>query len=284
MSGDPSDGSESDHRTRVSLRPTRISTVAVLQTALRRIRRDPVLAVPFTVAGVIVALADWLRTHDPIPVATTDALTQSVSVQYSVLPQGTARTVRHIGALIDLKTPYFLWAVGLEVAVPLVVGIAGWLTIARTVKTHSHLGAVSRYLIALIATVSLPQLLGISPVDITNLLIGIVLLAGFLFVLVRLFLFPVFLVTGSGFVVALRQSYRRSLGHGWPIAGLIIVIGLAYWGLASVPIVGGFLSTALVAPVHAVTLGIVFSMQTDGLNANPSRQLGERDRISDGDR
>ncbi|KAA9396192.1 hypothetical protein Har1130_16095 [Haloarcula sp. CBA1130] len=261
----------------------RRSTLGVLTSTLGRIRRDPVLAVPFAVAGVLVALGDWLRRHDPIPTASTDALSESLSVTYSVLPQGTARTVRHVGALVGLKTRYLLWAVGLEVLIPLAVGIAGWMTIARTLDTRSPLRALCRYLIALAAVVSIPQLLGGFSIDVNNVLLGLVLLAMALFVMTRLFLLPALLVTGSGFVTALRQSYRHSRGQGLLLAGLIIVIGLAYWGLATVPVAGGFLSTAVVAPIHAVAIGTVF---LSGPHRTPSPPVEgtERGSRADGSR
>ncbi|MFD1589327.1 hypothetical protein ACFR9U_20305 [Halorientalis brevis] len=284
MPGEENDEPEMDARSRQASPATRLSTVGVIRAALRRIRRDPVLAVPFAVVGVLVALADWLRQSDPIPVAAPDAFSDSVSLQYSVLPQGTARTVRQVDALIDLTLPYLLWAVGLELVVALAVGLAGWLTISRTLDSRSHPRTLGRYLLALGAIVSLPQLLGVSPVNIDNFLLGLALLAALLFVFVRLFLVPAFLVTGSGFVAALRQSARRSRGHGMTFAGLIIVVGLASWGLATVPIAGGLLSTALVAPVHAVALGIISSPETDDVDATPSTRPGDRDGNSDGDR
>ncbi|WP_244605344.1 hypothetical protein [Halorhabdus rudnickae] len=278
------DGSETDASISHSSQTTHLSTLGVLKSALGRIRRDPALATPFAVVGVLIALADWLRQYDPIPVASTDALSQSISIQYAVLPQGTARTVRHVGALADLKTRYLLWATGLEVLVPLAVGIAGWVTIALALNRHPRLRALSRYLIALAVIASIPQLLGGYSVDINNFLFGLVLLAMVLFVLTRLYLFPALLVTGSGFVTALRQSYRRSHGQTMTIAGLIIVIGLAYWGLATVPVAGGFLSTAVVAPIHAVTIGTIFSADSRGTESTPVNQIEAKDTGLDGNR
>ena len=271
------DGSETDASISPPSQTTHLSTLGVLKSALGCIRRNPVLATPFAVAGVLVALADWLRQYDPIPVASTDALSQSVSLQYAVLPQGTARTVRHVGALADLKTRYLVWAIGLEVLVPLAVGIAGWVTIALALDTHPRLRALRRYLIALALFVSIPQLLGGYSVDINSFLFGLVLLTMALFVLTRLYLFPALLVTGSGFVTALRQSYRRSHGQAMTIAGLIIVIGLAYWGLATVPVAGGFLSTAIVAPIHAVAIVTVFSADTRGTESTRVNQIEARE-------
>lgn len=280
MSGEKRGGNETDAPIRYIGQTTRLSTFGVLRSALGRIRRDPVLAVPFAVAGLLVALADWLRQYDPIPMASTDALSQSVSIKYSVFPRGTARTVRHVGALVDLKTQYLMWAIGLELLIPLAVGIAGWVTFAWALETHSRLRSLSRYLVALAAVVSIPQLLGGSSLDINNFLLGLVLFAVVLFVLTRLFLFPALLVTGSDFVLALRQSYRRSRGQGMTIVGLIVVIGLAYWGLATVPVAGGFLSTAIVAPLHAVAIETVFSADAHGTASTPVDRTDPEDTRS----
>ena len=280
MTGDQRSEGDADTRPGQPRQPTKLSVAAVLQTAIGRIRRDPLLAVPFTIAGILVALVDWLRTRDPIPVATPDALSQTVSLQYSVVPQGTARTVRYADAMIDLQLPYLLWAGGLELVVVLVVGFAGWLTIARTLETSFEPGGLSRYLLALMALVSLPQLLGAS-ITIERFLVGLGLLAVFLAVAVRLFLFPACLVAGSGFITSLRQSYRRSSGHGTTIAGIVIVIGLASWGLVKIPHLGGFLSTAIVAPVHAVVLGTIVAREPTRLDAGPIDHSGEQNISSD---
>nr|WP_244515111.1 hypothetical protein [Halorientalis persicus] len=270
MSGEQRADCDTDTQSGQPAQSAQRSTLGVLKTAVGRIRHDPFLTVPFIVAGIVVAVADWLRTHDPLPVALTDGLSQTISVQYSVVPQGTARTVRHVGALIDLKMPYLLWAIGLELAVVLVVAIAGWMTIARTLDTSPHLGGLSRYLLTMLAVLILSQLLGSSFLTTDRFLLGLGLLAVFLVVAVRLFLFPANLVTGNEPLAALRLSYRRSRGYGMTIAGLIIVIGLSYWGLAKISHVGGFLSTAVVAPVHAVVLGILVSAKTKELDAKSS--------------
>ncbi|MFU1783769.1 hypothetical protein ACM16X_20600 [Haloarcula japonica] len=280
MPGNEEAGNETVSSLGHSSPTTQLSTLGVLKSAFGCIRRDPVLAVPFAVVGMLVALVDWLRQHDSVPAVPTDALGQSVSVTYSVFPQGTTRTVRHVGALVDLETRYLLWAVGLEVLVPLAVGIAGWVTITRVLDTHSGPRALSRY-IALAAVVSIPKLLGGFSVDIPGFLFGLLLLAVALFVLTRLFLLPALLVTGSGFVTALRQSYHRARGQGMTIAGLIVLIGLAYWGLATVPVAGGFLSTAVVAPIHAVAIGTVFSTGSGETPSISADHIESRDTRSD---
>lgn len=235
----------------------------VLKTAGLYIRRDPVLAVPFGVVGLLVALADWLRTQDPLSVAQPDSFEQTLSVQYSIFPTGTARTVRHADALVDLRVSYLLGAVALELLVPLAVGLAGWLTITRALDSARRPRSLVRYLGVLLAVIVLPWILGAPTIDVENVLLGTVALLAAALVLVRLFLLPGLLAAGRPFLTALRESVRVSQGSQWPLFWLIVTVGLTSWGLAQVPIAGGFLSTAVVAPVHAVSLAVLLRDDPD---------------------
>jgi len=109
----------------VSAPPGRPTATDVLRAVGRRLRADPVLCVPFVVAGVVVGLADWIRLRDPLPAGTPVWTGETVSVQYSLFPSGTARATRELGALVDLRLPYLLGGVALEAVVPLAVGTAG---------------------------------------------------------------------------------------------------------------------------------------------------------------
>jgi len=84
-------------------------------------------------------------------------------------------------------------------------------------------------------------------------------------VVVRLFLFPGLLAAGNAVWTALRQSVRRSQGARLALFWLALGLGLISWGLARVPVVGGFLSTAVVGTVHAVALAVLLSrLPSDG--------------------
>jgi hypothetical protein len=239
------------------------TTGTILKAVGTRFRSDPVLIVPFAVAGFFVTLADWLRKQDPLPVATPHSFGQTLSVQYSLVPRGTARTVRHVGAFLDLRTPYFVGAVALELLALLAVGLAGWLTITRALGAEGQRSSLARYLGLLVAMVLHSRLLRPSTITIDSLLLGALAFLVAALVVVRLFLVPGLLVAGYRFPTALRDSVRASQGTRWALFWLIVIFGLASWGLAHVPIAGGFLSTAVVAPIHAVSLAVLIRRHDD---------------------
>lgn len=257
MTTGPADDRASESPATVPSREARSPSPTLLESAWSHLRRDPLLAVPFAVAGLLLALADELRQRDPIPVRRTEALDQTISVHLPLYPSGTVRTARSLEALVDLRTPYALWAVGLELVVFFAVALAGWVTIRRALGGRPGADSLGRYLLLPFALGLVPRLLGSPTVDVGSLLVGLVLLAAFLFVGVRLFLVPGFLVAGRGFTSAFRESVQRSRGRGWTLFGLVLFLGVASWGLALVPTVGAFLSTAVVAPIHAVSIAVV---------------------------
>jgi len=227
---------------------------AVLRAVATAIRRRPRHVVPFTVAGLVVGLADWIRTVDPIPMQVPNSFRETVNVQFSLVPMGTSRTVRAVGALVDLRLPYLLGAVGLELLVLIAVGAGGYLTLQRALDVETGRTAALRYGVVLALVGFLPQWLGTPRVTLSNLLVGLVTIVLFSVLAVRLFLLPGLIVAGQSYRTALRQSQRRSYGIGWTVFGLVVVLGLGSWGLAQIPVAGGFLSTAIVAPAHAFSL------------------------------
>ena len=263
MTSEAPDESSPSSETRSAKQP--MSFGRVLKRAMTRLRRDPLLGLPFVIAGLVVALADAIRAWDHIPVTTPGWVGQSLSIQYSFFPSGPARTIRELSAFVDLRTPYVLGALTLKCAVFLVVGVAGWVTITRALGAERHLESFGRYLgiSGLIGSVSV--LLGQTSVTLDSLplaLLGLVVLS---LVSVRLFLFPGFIAGGDYVTVALKHSVRASKGAFWPLLSLAIVFGLGYWLLALVPLVGGFLSTGIVAPVHSVALAVLLERRDDAL-------------------
>lgn len=237
--------------------PPRLSATVVLRDVVRRLRADPFLAVPFTLAGLVVALADWLRVADPLPASEPVWMSDTASVQYSVFPGGTARTVRELGAFVDLQLPYLFGGLALEAAVALAVGVAGWLTITRCLSTARSARSFLRYVVGLTLVSTLLVLLPTREIELGSLPLALLAVVVLYLVVVRVFLLPGLLATGSGFLPALAESVRLSRGGRAPIFWLALALGVTSWGLATVPTAGGFLSTAVVGTVHAVGLGVL---------------------------
>jgi hypothetical protein len=230
---------------------------------MSRLRRDPRLGLPFVMAGLLVALADAIRKRDPLPVTTPEWTGKSLSVQYSFFPSGLARTIRELGAFVDLRPLYVLGARTLECVVFVGVGLAGWITITRALDDERRLGALGRYLGVFGSIGSIPVLVGpvsVTPDSLPLALLGVVVVA---LVSVRFFLFPGFISRGDRITVALEHSVRASTGAFWPLLSLVIVFGLGYWVLALVPLIGGFLSTAITAPLHSIVLAVLLERSCD---------------------
>lgn len=237
-------------------------------SAATRIRRDPSLLLPFAVAGVLLAIVDWVRRHDPLPtLSLDDSVGFTISVEFDGYPTGVPETTRSLEALVDLKLPYLAWGIGLEAVALLVVAVAGSITIARALEegagvadagTESHsIRRVPAYFGLVVLFSAAGRLLG--SLGELGLVLGIPLLVLVFAAMVRLFAAPAFVVTGAGPVAALRRSARVTRGSGWSIAALVLAFGLAAWLLTLVPLpyAGTVLSSALVASVHAVTVAVV---------------------------
>ncbi|MFC7138014.1 hypothetical protein ACFQRB_19240 [Halobaculum litoreum] len=240
--------------------------VSVLRAVSRRFAADPMLVVPFVVAGVVVGLAETIRRRDPLPSTRPESLAESLQIQVAIVPSGTPTATRHVDALVDLQAPYLVGAVALEAVAGLAVVVAGWATLARALREGGErsAGSFGRYLGLGVLLVVAPTLLDGPDIDVDALLPGLLLLVVSAIVVVRVFLVPGFLLRGEDVPTALRRSIRTGAGNGWSILGLAVVIGTASWGLAKVtgPL-GGGLSTALVGPVHAVTIAVLVDSLAD---------------------
>ncbi|WP_436345247.1 hypothetical protein [Natronorubrum sp. FCH18a] len=239
-----------------------------LAAAIGRIRRDPTLALPFVIAGVLLAVVDWVRRHDPLPtLVSDDGEGISISVEFVGYPTGISETTRSIESLVDLYLPYLAWGIGLEVAALAVVAGAGTVTIARALDeagtaTGSDVTGRIRRLLAYLGLVALFASAGrvLGSVGEVGPVLGLPLFVAVCVALVRFFVAPAFVVTGSGPIAALRRSNRVTRGSGWSIFALVLAFGLAAWLLTLVPLAyaGPVLSSALVASVHAVTVAVVW--------------------------
>ena len=88
------------------------------------------------------------------------------------------------------------------------------------------------------------------------LVFGLPVLAGWLYLLVRLFAVPGLIVAGRPVTDAVRRSWRLTEGRGWQLLGVIVALGLGNAVFATFAVVGPALSTVFVGTVHAVYLGV----------------------------
>ena len=249
-----------------SSEPTTLTVAAVLRATVDRLRSEPRLVAPFVLAGFVMAAVDVARRWDPIPASRKASDGFSVEIAFYLYPTGVADTARPLGAMVDLLPGYLLWAVGLELAIVLAVGVAGWAGISRGLDQSIAWRAAAKYVGLLVVPLWLARVADGAEIEFTNggLIFGIPLLVVWALVLVRLFLLPVCLVDGRGVIEAVRESVRLSRGIGWTVFGLIVLIGLGTSLLGSVSTVGGLVSTALIAPLHAVAAVVVYSTKREG--------------------
>ena len=236
-------------------RPT-TSVADVLRESVARVAADPALALPFVVAGLVLTAVDWFRLRDPVPTTTpTQAGDVTVHVAYQFYPAGVRGTGTRLAALVDLELPYLAWTVGSELAAFLAVAVAGWLVLSRAADAERTRGGLAGYLAFAVGAHVL--LRGFALFDGLGWL-TLVALVAYLSVAVRLFAAPALVVAGRDLGASVRESARLSAGEVATVVGLVVLVGLAAWLLGSVPVVGALLSTAIVAPVHAVA-AVVFA-------------------------
>ncbi|ELY80982.1 hypothetical protein [Natrinema gari] len=227
--------------------------------ALARLRRDPALFGPFLLVGIVLSLADWLRRHDPLPAPERAGVGTNgldIRLEFVGYPTGIGQTMRPLESLIGLEPGYLVWGLGLYGLVTLAVSAAGTVTMAHAMGRNVRLGAVCSLFGFVVATDLFHRLLGSVELLQSMGLWGILPLAIYCYLFVRLFVAPGLLVDGRSIQAALRGSLRRTAGRGWRLFGLVVAIGLVAWLLASLPL-GTVLSSTLVAPVHAVAIVVV---------------------------
>ncbi|MDG5758653.1 hypothetical protein QA600_04795 [Natronococcus sp. A-GB1] len=235
------------------------NVAGVLSSAASRLRRNPTLLVPFALAGVVLAGIDALRRRDPIPALEHAGLDEAtIHLEFVGYPTATSGTALPLEALVGLELPYLAWGLGLYVISLLAVSVAGVLTLTALLDGEAHLESLSSYLGLVVLFDLAHRLVGSIGFLQEMGLFGLVPLAVLLWVLVRLFAAPGLAAAGASPWTALRESGRWTGGDGWSVLGLLFVLGIVAWLLASVPVGGPVLTGALVAPVHAVAVASLF--------------------------
>lgn len=230
-----------------------------LSVALSRLRDDPVLFAPFLLVGIVLAVVDWLHRRDPIPTLQRTGLGAGgldIQIAFVGYPTGIGQTRRPLESLIGLEPIYLGWGLALYVLPLIAITVAGAVTMARAMDRPVRFEAVASLFGFVVALDLLQRLFGSIAVLQEMGVWGFVVLAIYFALFVRLFLVPGLLVAGRPLRPALRESGRFADGRGWSLFALLLAIGLAAWLLSLPPVAGPVLSSALVAPVHAVAIAV----------------------------
>ncbi|WP_458210933.1 hypothetical protein [Haladaptatus sp. NG-SE-30] len=230
-----------------------ISAGMILTAALRRLRTTPSAVLVLVVAGGIVTGSDWLRLHDPVPTGGfTGVQNGKFSVAFGIVITILSRATVPLSALIDVKSQWLAWIVGLELLGYVAVVGAGAYALARLLGVSLTAPALVRYaaIVALLRFV--PGRINLQG---TGLVLAIPLIILGFMLLVRLFALPGLLVMGYSVHSALSQSWQLAVGRGWALFGVILVVGGLNHLLASAPVVGP-LGSGLAGVLHAGTVAV----------------------------
>jgi hypothetical protein len=242
---------ESDKHADDTTESSSFSTTTLFIGAFRRIRAHPRIILALLIAGSVVTGVDWLRLHDPIPSIGYRGIQEGrISVLFGVVVTVFSRATVPLSALVGLKPQWFGWAIGLELLGFVAVAGAGVYALSRLLQVPLTTAATLRY-------AGVVVFLQVGPGNIQfqggGMLLAVPLLIFFLFLFVRLFALPGLLVAGYSIISALRQSWRRTKGHGRSLFAVIILLGILNHLLLSVPVVGP-LGSAAVAVLHTGTV------------------------------
>lgn len=227
--------------------------------AVGKLQHDPLLFVPFVIVGVWLTVVDQFRLRDRIPVDESRALESGhLQIDVSWVPAGRPGTERLFGSLVDLHPEYLLWAVGIEVLVYVSVALAGVYTIGRALGRSVTPRAFVAYL-GLVVGIDLYARAafvfgGLGEIGI---LVGIGAVLATIVVFVWGLLTPALVVAGRSPVSALGESVARTRGHGWSMAGLVVLFALGVTLLSGIPYAGTATSFLVVGTFHAVVLTVV---------------------------
>lgn len=248
----------------------RLTTGVLVSGAVRRLRAAPRVLVALLMAGLVVTGIDWLRLHDPIPsVGYVGILDGRFSLLFGLPITVFPRETAPLSTFVDLQPQWLAWALGLELLGFVVVVGVGAYALARLLRIQLTRAAVVRYagLVALFQLGAGVHIRGIGPTTLLSiesipfevhmegpgLLLSLLVFVSWMFVLVRLFALPGYLIAGEAVEPAIRQSWQYAIGHGWSLFGVIVLLGLLNHLLTSVPVAGP-LGTALVGGLHAGTV------------------------------
>ncbi|WP_248906490.1 hypothetical protein [Halocatena marina] len=230
--------------------PTPRSAFILVSEAVRRLRTNPSVVFAMLAAGVVVAGVDWLRLHDPVPTTGFVGIQDGrFVVSFDVVITVLSQTTVPLSSLIELKLPWLVWSVGIDLLGLAVVVGAGAYALARLLDVPLTASATLQYAVAVFF---LEGIIGQFQFENVTIVVAIPLVVVVFFLAVRLFAVPGLLIADFG-SSAFRQSWERTRGNGWSLFYLVLLIGGANHLLASVPLFGP-IGSALVGALHAGTV------------------------------
>ena len=225
-----------------------------LRVALRRVAADPRLLGPFLLAGVVYALADFLRRTDPVPVVLADRIQDgTLSVAFGVYLSPNPTTARPLDALVGLRVDYLVWTAGVGLACLLAVIVAGWVTFARAEGGLPVRGLASYAVLVALVDAAFRLVVAVVGTDDLGAVVGLPLVALTLWLMARLLAAPLYAARGRGPLSSVSRSFALLSGRTWKASGVVVAVGVTAHLLGSIPVAGA-LTSALVAPVHALAV------------------------------
>lgn len=222
-----------------------VTAGSLLRTAVADLRRNPSVVLALALAGLAVAVVDWVRVADPVPVAEFAGITDGrITIAYGVMVHVTAGATTPLSALVALRPTWLAWVAALELlrnGALVLACVYGFGTLLGTRPTPA---AVARYGVVFAGFAALRWL---APSADVSVLVGVPFIALFLFVLARLAPVPALVVAGRSIPGAFARSWAIARGHTWPLLGVVVTLGLALFGLASVPLAGPVLASLAAA-------------------------------------
>jgi len=228
-----------------------LTGTGLFRDGLALLRRNPSVVLAVVLAGLTVAVVDWVRLADPIPVAAFEGITTGrLTVHYGVMVSVPAGVTTTPSALAGLQPGWLVWLGALELLRTAVFVGAGVYAFATLLDAEPTPAVASRYGLVFAAD---GLLRAFAPSADVPLLVGIPFVALYLYVVAHLVALPALLVEGWSILDAIGRSWRLATGHGWALGGVVVLIGLATFLSASAPVGGPVLASV----VAAVQVGAV---------------------------
>lgn len=241
-----------------------LSTTGLLAGARDRLVRQPRAVLALVLAGAVVAGIDWVQLQDPVPTTGYEGVQQGrMATTFFVLVTVVSRASVPASAYVDLKPQWLATTGGLALLEIAVVTLASGYALAALLEVDLTPAALGRYGLAIAAL-----RVGVPRADFEGgaAVLAIPLLIGVFLVMVRLVPFPGLVIRGDSIRVALGRSWNVARGHGWPLFGVVLLLGVANHLLVSVPVVGP-VGSGVVAAVHA---GVVATATARLVDTDPA--------------